>query len=125
MNGRIARSLCCIIFLAISIFASDAKAQAPDGRAVTGQAPGKEGKSASKQIEVFCADSSVAQRIMRVGTTDCEDMCAKVYEEYPCDLQQRRNEGWNVISAAARSIVVEREPCECKITGMTSVLERP
>ena len=125
MNGRIARALCCILFLAIGIVASDAQAQAPYGRTVTAQASGKDEKSTSRQLEIFCADSSVAQRVMRVGQTDCEEVCGDVYHEYPCELQQRRSEGWKVTSAAARSIIVAKEPCECKVNGTESVLERP
>jgi len=34
------------------------------------------------------------------------------------------NEGWKVSSVSATSIVANVDPCECKVTGTESVLER-
>jgi hypothetical protein len=51
-------------------------------------------------------------------------VCNNAYQEYPCDLQQRLDEGWRITSVAVGSIEILRDPCECKITGTESVLER-
>ena len=126
MKGRITKSF-CVLFVAIVMLASGATAQAPEEGQIPdqGQAPRKEDKSKPKEFQkVFCAERSVAQRFMRVDQTDCNDVCDDVYREYACVLQQRLNEGWKVTSVSIGSIVVERDPCECRISGTESVLER-
>ena len=116
-----------IVFLGILVLVPATYSQAPDERPVTeqGQAPPKEEKSRPKEFgRVFCAQRSTAQRFFRVDQVDCNDVCDNVYQEYPCELQQRLNEGWKVTSVALTEMVVERDPCECRLTGTESVLER-
>ena len=102
------------------------RAQSPEGSVnEQGQAPPKEEKSKSREFgRVFCAERSVAQRNMMVNAVDCNNVCDNVYQEYPCELQQRLSDGWKVTSVSVASIEVQRDPCECRVTGTESVLER-
>ena len=137
MNRRYVGCICCVILLALALFVSGARAQGPyeEGRVEEqGQASPKEGqsqapptveKSKSKEFgKVFCAQSSSAQKYMFVNAVNCTDICDNLYREYPCDLQQRLSEGWKVTSVSVTTITVERDPCECGVTGTESVLER-
>jgi hypothetical protein len=126
MKGRIMKSF-CVMIVAIIMLAPGARAQSPDEGQIPDQrqAPGKEEKSKPKEFQkIFCAERSVAQRFMRVDQTDCNDVCDDVYRDYPCTLQQRLNEGWKVTSVSTGEIVVVRDPCECRVSGTESVLER-
>jgi hypothetical protein len=127
MSSLIVKCFCACIILTTILLDSGARAQSPDegGAVGQGQAPGKAEKSGPKEFQkIFCAERSVAQRFMRVDQTDCNDVCDDVYQEYPCDLRQRLSEGWKITSVSTGSIVVERDPCECRVTGTESVLER-
>ena len=127
MSGPITRCLFAFVFVAAFMLDSGVRAQAPDEGRTRGQgeAPGKGEKSRQKEFQkIFCPERSVAQRFMRVDQTDCNDLCENVYREYACELQQRLNEGWKITSVSTSSIVVEREPCECRVSGTESVLER-
>jgi len=127
MNCRVVRCLCFVIFIAIALLGSGAKAQAPDEGPVKGQGqtPPREEKSKPKEFGVvFCAERSVAQKNMMVMAVNCNDVCDNVYQEYPCELQQRLREGWKVTSVSVATIVVQRDPCECRVTGAESVLEK-
>ena len=126
MKGRIMKSF-CVMIVAVIMLATGARAQAPDGGQAPdqGQTPGKEEKSRPKESQkIFCAERSVAQRFLRVDQIDCNDMCNDVYRDYPCVLQQRLSEGWKVTSVSIGEIFVERDPCECRVSGTESVLER-
>ena len=145
MKGPTVKWLCFVIFMTISVLASGVRAQAqyqgqgPDreqgpeqGQATDQllapkqqQAPVKEERSKPKEFrKTFCAEGSAAQRFDMVGAINCNEVCNNVYQEYPCDLQQRLDEGWKITSVAVGSIEVQRDPCECRITGTESVLER-
>jgi hypothetical protein len=141
MKSLIAKCLCVVCFLAIVLFASGVRAQGPyeegpgqeQGQAPPRQgpvqqqeqAPPKEEKSTAKEFgKVFCAESSSAQKYMIVNNVNCTDICDNLYREYPCDLQQRLSDGWKVTSVSVSTITVERDPCECGLTGTESVLER-
>jgi hypothetical protein len=127
MKDRIVKCICSAVFLAIILLMSGAMAQAPDQGQVPNQqqAPVKEEKSKPKEFrKTFCAEGSAPQRFDMVGAINCNEVCNNVYQEYPCDLQQWLSEGWKVTSVAISSIEVQRDPCECKITGTESVLER-
>lgn len=134
MKSLIAKCLCVVCFLAIVLLASGVRAQGPyekpgeqQGQAPPKQeqAPPKEEKSKAKEFgKVFCAQSSSAQKYMMVNNVNCTDICDNVYREYPCDLQQRLSDGWKVTSVSVSTITVDRDPCECGLTGTESVLER-
>jgi len=138
MKSLIAKCLCVVCFLAIVLLASGVRAQGPyeesGGQQEQAppkeeksqeQAPPKEEKSKAKEFgKVFCAQSSSAQKYMFVNNINCTDICDNVYREYPCDLQQRLSDGWRVTSVSVTTITVERDPCECGLTGTESVLER-
>ena len=127
MNNRVVRCFCFVIFLIIAMVASGVRAQAPnEGSAKEqGQASPKEGKSKPREFgRVFCAESSAAQRNMMVNNVDCTNVCDNVYQNYPCDLQQRLSEGWKITSVSVSSIVANIDPCECRVSGTESVLER-
>jgi hypothetical protein len=145
MKGPTVKWLCSVIFITIIMLASGVRAQAqyqgqgPDqeqgpeqGQATDQllapkqqQAPVKEEKSKPKEFrKTFCAEGSAAQRFDMVGATNCNEVCNNVYQDYPCDLQQRLDEGWKITSVSTGSIEVQRDPCECKITGTESILER-
>jgi hypothetical protein len=109
------------------MLASGTRAQAPDEGSVTeqGQAPPKEEKSKPKEFRrVFCAERSAAQVNMLVGTINCNELCENVYQEYPCELQRLLSDGWKVTSVSTGSIVANIDPCECRVTGTESVLEK-
>ena len=119
------------IFVGLVLLAS-ARAQAPyEGTGEQAQQPVQQpteekplpskGKEFTK---VFCAERSVAQRYMMVNAIDCNDMCDNVYQEYPCELQQRLSEGWKITSVSVATRTLQRDPCECGLTGTESVLER-
>ena len=124
------KSLCALcLAITITTLASGLKAEGADkgsaSKAEQRQPPGREQKSQPREFQrVFCAERSVAQRFMRVDATDCNEVCDDVYREYPCDLQQRFEEGWKIMSVSTGSIVVNRDPCECRVSGTESVLER-
>jgi len=148
MKGRIVKYLCSVIFLVSIMLVSGARAQAPPDQGhvqdqgqqipeqgpIPGQAqvpaqeqaPVKEEKPKQKEFQkVFCAESSVPQRYGIInGVIRCADVCDRVYQEYPCDLQRWLDEGWKVTSVSVSEIVAERDPCECRITGTESVLEK-
>jgi hypothetical protein len=127
MNSRIAGWVCFVVFLAIAMLASGARAQAPYQAPVKdqGQAPPKEEQSKPKEFgKVFCAERSAAIRYMMVNAVNCSDVCDNVYQEYPCELQQRLRDGWKVTSVSVATIEVQRDPCDCGVTGTESVLER-
>jgi hypothetical protein len=139
MKGQTVKWLYSVIFITSIMLASGAKAQVsgqgqgPGEGQVTDQqqtpnqqqAPVKEERSKPKEfLKVFCAERSVAQVNMLVGTINCNELCDSVYQEYPCELQQRLSEGWKVTSVSVGSVVANRDPCECRVTGTESVLER-
>ena len=139
MKGRTVKWFCSVILVTIIVLASGVMAQAPEqGQApeqeqVTDQllapneqqAPVKKESSKPKEFrKSFCAEGSAAQRFDMVGAINCNEVCNNAYQEYPCDLQQRLKEGWKITSVAVGSIEIVRDPCECKITGTESVLER-
>lgn len=127
MKSRTVGCLCFVGFLSVVMLISGVRAQAPDEGAVTeqGQAPPKEEKSKPKEFRrVFCAERSAAIRNLMVNATDCRSVCEYVYQEYPCELQQRLSEGWKVASVSVASIDVERDLCDCRVTGTESVLEK-
>jgi hypothetical protein len=145
MKGRSVKGLCFLIFITGAMLASGATAQAqyqgqgadqgqvPDQGPAPGQpqvpeqqqAPGKEDKSKPKEFrKVFCAERSVAQRFYSVNDIMCNDVCDNVYRDYPCEQQQLLDSGWKITSVAVSSIEVLRDPCECRLTGTESVLER-
>ena len=138
MKSLIAKCLCAVCFLAIVLLASGVRAQGPyeepgeqQGQALPKeeksqeQAPPKDEKSKAKEFgKVFCAQSSSAQKYMMVNNVNCTDICDNVYREYPCDLQQRLSDGWRVTSVSVTTITVQRDPCECGLTGTESSLER-
>jgi cytochrome oxidase Cu insertion factor (SCO1/SenC/PrrC family) len=127
MISRILKSTCFVIFIAIIMLASGVSAQAPGESSgdQQGQAPASQERSKPKEFgKVFCPESSTAQVNLMVMATNCADMCANVYQEYPCELQQRLNDGWKVTSVATVTISVNRDPCQCGVTGIESVLER-
>jgi hypothetical protein len=151
MKGRTVKWLCSVVFVAIIMLASGVTAQAqyqgqgadqgqipdqgqgadrgpapgqpqvPDRQ----QTPGKEDKSKPKEFrKVFCAERSVAQRFYSVNDIQCSEVCDNVYRDYPCEQQQLLDSGWKITSVAVSSIEVLRDPCECRLTGTESVLER-
>jgi hypothetical protein len=151
MKGRTVKWLCSVIFVTVIMLASGVMAraqdqgqapgqeQAPDQGQVTDQllapnqqqapdqqqAPVKKERSKPKEFrKTFCAEGSAAQRFDMVGAINCNEVCNNAYQEYPCDLQQRLDEGWKITSVAVGSIEILKDPCECKITGTESVLER-
>ena len=127
MKSRTVGCLCFVGFLSVVMLASGVRAQAPDGGTVTeqGQAPPKEEKSKPKEFrKVFCAERSAAQVNMLVGTIDCNELCDNVYQEYPCELQRLLSDGWKITSVSTDSVVANRDPCECRVSGTESVLER-
>ena len=127
MICRILKCTSFIIFFAVIMLASAVSAQTPGEGSENeqGQAPAAQEKSKPKEFgKVFCAESSTAQVNLMVMATNCGDVCANVYQEYPCELQQRLNEGWKITSASAVTISVNRDPCQCGVTGIESVLER-
>jgi hypothetical protein len=128
MAAQHMRSLCglCVTVI-VFILVSGAQAQAPDERSAADQreAPSGREQNAPKAFhKVFCAERSAAQRFMRVNGTDCSSVCDDAYMDYPCDLQQRLKEGWKITSVSTSSIVINRDPCECSVSGTESVLER-
>jgi hypothetical protein len=151
MKGRTVKGLCFLIFITGATLASGATAQAqyqgqgadqgqvpdqgqlPEQGVAPGQpqapdrqqTPGKEEKSKPKEFrKVFCAERSVAQRFYSVNEINCNEMCDNVYRDYPCEQQQLLDSGWKITSVAVSSIEVLRDPCECRLTGTESVLER-
>jgi hypothetical protein len=132
MKGPRVKWLCSVIFIISIMLASGAKAQVsnrgqePGHGQVTDQqqAPGKE-KSGPKEFrKVFCAERSEAQKFYTVDDVNCSEVCDNVYREHPCELQARLNEGWRVTSVSTVSTEVQKDPCECRVTGIESVLER-
>ncbi len=131
MNARRMATI-CIIFLAVILLVFGARAQAPDQEQEPGaaqapekQAPEQKAKPKPKQIDkIFCAESSVAQRFLMVQAINCQDVCADTYKDYECNLQQRVSEGWRVTSVTIGTIIVERNPCECRVTGTESIIEK-
>jgi hypothetical protein len=151
MKGRTVKGLCFLIFITGVMLASGATVQAQDQGQVPDQgqgpdqgqatdqllapkqqqapgqqqAPVKEERSKPKEFrKTFCAEGSAAQRFDMVGAINCNEVCNNVYQEYPCDLQQRLSEGWKITSVVVSSIEVLRDPCECRVAGTESVLER-
>jgi hypothetical protein len=127
MKDRIVKYICSAVFLAIILLTSGARAQTPDQGPVPNQqqAPGKEEKSKPKEFQkVFCAERSAAQRFDAVGPINCNEVCDNLFQEYPCDLQRLLDDGWKVTSVSIGSTEVQRDPCECRLTGTESVLER-
>ncbi len=124
MKNRVAGCLWLAILVTFFMIAAGVSAPAP-ASADEGQAPPSAQKAKPKEfIKVFCAERSTAQRNMMVMAVNCVDMCDNVYQEYPCELQQRLSEGWKVTSVAVGTVEVTRDPCECRVTGTESVLER-
>ena len=127
MISRILKCTCLIIFLAVVLLASGLKAQTPaEGPGnEQGQAPPKEERSKPKEFgKVFCAESSAAQVNLMVFAVNCGEVCENAYQEYPCELQQRLKDGWKITSVSSVTITVHKDPCECGVTGIESVLER-
>ncbi len=127
MKSRTVGCLCFVGFLSVVMLISGVRAQAPDeGPAPEqGQAPPKEEKSKPKEFQrVFCAERSAAQTNLMVNAIDCRNVCETAYQDYPCDLQRLLSEGWKITSVSASSIVANIDPCECRVTGTESVLER-
>ncbi len=118
---------CCFAVSVIAVMlATGVTAQAPV-KGAAGQkqtSPGEEKSKAKEYAKVYCAESSAAIRKLMVMALDCNAVCDNVYREYPCDLQQRLNEGWKITSVAVSTVEVVRDPCECKVTGTESILER-
>jgi len=117
MNIRRVKSM-LVTFVAIAIMAiltCTANAQAPD----------KSGKSKPKQQQkVFCAERSAPERFLMVDSTNCETVCNDVYKEYSCDLKKFTDEGWKVTAVSLGEITVSRPPCECKLTGPETTMEK-
>jgi hypothetical protein len=125
MKDRIVKGICFLIFITSVMLGSGTTAQAQGQAPDQQQAPGKEERSKPKEFrKVFCAERSVAQRNMMVGAVDCNDLCDNIYRDYPCELQQRLDEKWKITSVVVTSIEVQKDPCECRVTGTESVLER-
>ncbi len=119
--------LCLIVLISAIALLSGTCVQAQSGGQEAGreQAAGKEGTSKTKDIQkVFCAERSAAEKYLMVDAVNCNDVCDDVYRDYPCELQKRLSEGWKVTSVSVATIEVQRDPCECRVTGTETVLER-
>ena len=89
------------------------------------QAPDKSEKSKPKeQQNVFCADRSTPERFLMVDQVNCETVCNEAYREYRCDLNKLLAEGWKVTGVSSGEMTVSRPPCECKITGTETTMEK-
>jgi hypothetical protein len=127
MMIRILSYTCFVIFITVVMLTSGLRAQAPAEEPAKGQeqAPPKDEKAKSKEFgKVFCAERSIAVKNMMVNNVNCNDVCDNVSQDYPCELQRRLNDGWKVTSVSVASMEVQRDPCECSLTGTESTLER-
>jgi len=114
MNVRGMMSI-LITFFAMTFFACVANAQPPD----------KSEKPKSKQQQkVFCAERSTPERFLMVDQTNCETVCNGIYKEYTCDLKKLADEGWKVTSVSLGGITVNRPPCECRVSGPETTMEK-
>ncbi len=115
---------CLAVLMILFMLAWSVRVQGAD-EGSAGQAAPQEEKSRPKEFKkVFCPNSSAAQRNMMVNATNCNDVCDNAHQDYPCELQARLAEGWQVTSVSVMTITVQRDPCECGLTGTESVLER-
>ena len=107
---------CCILFgLGYSV-----KAQQP-----AKQEPAKaEAKKATEKKKVFCATRSEAIRVLMVGTVNCEDQCKGLSTQYQCDTNKDLKDGWRIISFDPQELIIQKSPCECKISGTEAQMER-
>ena len=114
MNIRATMSA-LITFFVLVCFVCTADAQAPD----------KSEKSKPKeQQNVFCAERSTPERFLMVDQVNCETVCNETYKEYACDLKKLLAEGWKVTGVSSGGMTVKKPPCECKITGTETTMEK-
>ena len=114
MNIRRVKGI-LITFFTIAMFTCVTNAQAPDE---------SEKPKPKQQQKVFCAERSTPERFLMVGQTNCETVCNEAYQEYKCDLKKLIDEGWKVTSVSSGAITVNRDPCECKVSGPETTMEK-
>jgi hypothetical protein len=93
--------------------------------AVDAQAQDKKEQSKPKQQQnIFCAERSTPERFLMVDQVNCETVCNETYKEYACDLKKLLAEGWKVTGVSSGAKTVKKPPCECKVTGTETTMEK-
>lgn len=77
-----------------------------------------------QQQKIFCADRSMPERFLMVDQVNCQTVCDEAYQQYKCDLKKLLAEGWKITDVSTASMTVSKPPCECKVTGTESTMEK-
>ncbi len=115
MNTRVVTGTLIAFVVAICVLCA-AGAQAQD-------TPSKKSRPKQQQ-KVFCAESSKPERFLMVNNVNCDNVCNDVYQEFKCDLKELVAEGWKVTDVSMGGVTVTRPPCECRINGTESIMEK-
>ena len=114
MNVRgIVSNLTAFVVVACMVCAGSAQAQG------TGEKP-----KPKQQQKVFCADRSTPERFLMVDQVNCQTVCDEAYQQYKCDLKKLIAEGWKITDVSTGSMTVSKPPCECKVTGTETTMEK-